>query len=118
MPPSSIGVVPIQELAERLPDERTDQMHAGSSADSMAESKPVARPIIAEHPPMRSKRKRARAGSSAHVARARSPRELQGLSAECCWFEPMDRRVPSRPASRSRVARRDSWTGWHFRQAN
>jgi hypothetical protein len=118
MPPLSIGVVPIQELAERLPDERTDQMHADSSADFMAESKPVARPITAEHPPMRSKRKRARAGSSAHVASARSPSELQGLSAECCWFEPMDRRIRSRPALRSRVARRDSWTGWHFPEAN
>ena len=118
MPPSSLEAIPIQELAEQLPDERTDQMHADSSADFVAESKPLARPIIAEHPLMRGKRKRARAGSSAHVARTRSPNELQGLSAECCWFEPMDRRVRSRPASRSRVARRDSWTGWHFPEAN
>lgn len=116
--PSSIEAVPSQELAGRLPDRMTDRTRVDALASSMAERKPDARPIVADHPPMRARRKKARAAPSAHVARARSPNELQGSSEECCWFESTDRRAMSRAASRKRVARRDSWTGWHFPEAN
>jgi hypothetical protein len=116
--PPSIEAVPIQELVERLPDEMTDRTRVGSLANSMAEPKSDARPVAADHPPMRAKRKRVRAAPSAHVARARSPNELQRLGDECCWFESTDRRAMSRAAARKRVARRDSWTGWHFPEAN
>lgn len=116
--PPSIEAVPTRELVERLPDEKVDRTRVNSLANSMAEPKPDARPIVADHPLMRAKRKRARAAPSAHVARARSPNELQRPTEECCWFEPIDRRAPSRPAARNRVARRDSWTGWHFPEAN
>ncbi len=116
--PPSIEAVPTQQLVERLPDEKTDRTLVESLADTMAEPKPDARPIIADRPPMRARRKRARAAPPAHVTRARSPNELQGPTEECCWFEPIDRRASSRPTSRKRVARRDSWTGWHFPEAN
>src|SRR6266702_1523918 len=96
--PPSIEAVPTQELVERLPDEKVDRTRVDSLADSMAEPKPDARPIVADHLPMRAKRKRARAAPSALVARARSPNELRRPTEECCWFEPIDRRAPSRPA--------------------
>lgn len=116
--PPSVDVAPARDLVERLPDEETAQPDVDSQADAVARPKPDVRPIVAEHPFVRAKRKRARTAPSAHVARARSPNELQRPTEECCWFEPMDRRAPSRPASRNRVAGRDSWTGWHFPEAN
>jgi hypothetical protein len=116
--PPSIEAVPTQQLVERMPDEMTYQTRVDASANSMAESKPDVRPVAADHPPMRARRKRARAAPSAHVARARSRNELQGLGEQCCWFEPTDRRAMSRAALRNRVARRDSRTGWHFPEEN
>ena len=116
--PPSIEAAPALQLAERLPDEMTYQTRVDALANSMAESKPDARPVAADHPPMRATRKRVRVVPSAHVARARNPNELQGLGEECCWFEPTDRRAMSRAALRKRVARRDSWTEWHFPEAN
>jgi hypothetical protein len=85
--------------------------------------KPDVRPIVAEHPSVRARHRRSRAGPSIRVARVRNPNELQGPAETCCWFEPMDRRTPPRPASHNRVARRDSWsrdswTGWHFPEEN
>lgn len=56
--PPSIEAVPTQELVERLPDEKVDRTRVDSVADSMAEPKPDARPIVADHPLMRAKRKR------------------------------------------------------------
>jgi hypothetical protein len=119
--PPSIDVAPARDLVQRPPDERTDQPDVDPQANAPA--KPDVRPIVAEHPSVRARHKRSRTSPSIRIARARSPHELQGLAAECCWLEPMDRRAPSRPASRNRVARRDSWsrdswTGWHFPDAD
>ena len=117
--PPSVEAVPAQQLvAGRLPDEMTYQTRVDALANSMAESRSDARPVAADHPPMRARRKRTRATPSAHVARARSPNALQGLDEECCWLEPTDRRAMSRAALRKRVTRRDSWTGWHFPEPN
>jgi hypothetical protein len=114
----SIEVEPAQWSVEPLSDEITDQTIVEALANSMAKPKPNARPIGAYHRPMRAKRKKARAAPSTHMARVRSPNELQGLGGECCWFERTDGRTTSRAASRKRIARRDSWTGWHFPEAN
>ena len=114
--PPSIDAAPARDLAERLPDDRTDQPVVAPQAD--APVKPDVRPIVAEHPPVRARHKRSRAISAGRVARVRSPNELQGPAEACCWFEQMDRRATSRPGSRSRVARRDSWTGWHLPEEN
>lgn len=116
--PPSVDVAPAPDLVERLPDERTDQPDVDPQANAVVRSKPDVRPIVAEHPSVRARHKRSRAIPSIRVARVRSPNELQRSAEGCCWFEPMDRRAPSRPASRNRVARRDSWTGWHFPEAN
>ncbi|WP_210352134.1 hypothetical protein [Bradyrhizobium rifense] len=112
----SIDVAPARDLVERLPDDRTDQPVVAPQADAAA--KPDVRPAVAEHPPVRTRHRRSRAIPSVRVARARSPNELQGPAEACCWFEPMDRRALSRPASRNRLARRDSWTEWHFPETN
>ena len=111
--PMSIEVAPDQQSVEHLPDEMMDQTGVESLARSMAKPKPDVRPIVAFHPPMRAKRKKARAVPSTHVARVRSPHELQGLGEACCWFEPMDGRTTSRAGSRKRVARRDSLAVTH-----
>ena len=95
----SIGVAPARDLVERLPDERTDQPIVAAQADAAA--KPDVRPVAAEHPPVRARHRRSRAMPSVRVARVHSPNELQGPAEACCWFEPMDRRAPSRPASRN-----------------
>jgi hypothetical protein len=115
---SSIEVARAQESVEHLPDEMMDQTSVESLAKSMAKPKPNVQPIVAYHPPMRAKRKKARAVPSFHVARVRSPNELQALGEGCCWFEPMDGRTTWRAGSRKRVARRDSWTGWHLPEAD
>lgn len=114
--PPSIDVAPARDLVERLPDDRTDQAVVAPQVDAAA--KPDVRPIIAEHPPVRARHRRSRAIPSVRAARVRNPNQLQGPAEACCWFEPMDRRAPSRPASRNRLARRDSWTEWHFPEAN
>lgn len=116
IPPPSIEVVPAQQLVERLPDGMTDQ----TNAESLVKPKPDSRRIDARQPPARAKRKTVRAVPSSHVARFRSPNELQRLETgeECCWFERTDRRATSKAASRKRVGRRDSWIGWHFPETN
>jgi hypothetical protein len=108
----SIDVAPVRDLVERLHDDRTDQPVVAPQVDAAA--KPDVRPLVAEHPPVRTRHRRSRAIPSVRAARVRSPNQLQGPAEACCWFEPMDRRAQSRPASRNRLARRDSWTGWHF----
>ena len=114
--PPSNDVAPARELVERLPDDRMDQPVVSPQADAAA--KPDVRPVVAEHPPVRARHRRSMAILSVRVARVLSPNELQGPAEACCWFEPMDRRPRSRTAWRNRLARRDTWTGWHFREAN
>ena len=111
--PPFADVAPARDLVERLPDERMDQPGVVSPVNAVAKPKPDVRPIVAEHRFVQARHKRSRAGPSIRVAGDRSPNELQRPTEACCWFEPMDRR-PARPASRNRVARRDSRTGWQF----
>jgi hypothetical protein len=101
---SSIEVAQVQNSVEHLSDEMVDQTSVESLAQSMAKLKSYVRPIIAYHPPMRAKRRKARAARSFHVARARSANELQGLGEACCWFGPTDGRTTSRAGSRKHGA--------------
>jgi hypothetical protein len=113
--PLSIEVAPAQQSVEPLPDEMTDQ----TGIDAQAKLNPDAPPIDAHRRPARAKRK-PRAFPSAHVARARNRNEQPALGTgeECCRFEWADGPALSKSASRKRVARRDSWIGWHFPEAN
>jgi hypothetical protein len=114
--PLSIEVAPAQQSVEPLPDEMTDQ----TSVDALAKLNPDARPIDAHRRPARAKRKPARAFPSTHVARTRNRNEQPtlGTGEECCRSEWADRPAISKAASRKRVARRDSWIGWHFPEAD
>jgi hypothetical protein len=114
--PLSIEVAPAQQSVEPLPEEMTDQ----SGVDGLAKPNPDARPINAHRPPARAKRKPVRAVRFAHVARTRHRNEQStlGTDEECCWPGWPDRRAMSKPASRKRVARQDSWIGWRFPEAN
>jgi hypothetical protein len=112
--PPSIEKELSPQLVERLPDEMIDRTSVEFLASSMAKPKRDARRIVAYHPPMRAKRKRARAVRSTRVGRGRSFNKPQRLSERCCWFEPTDRRVTSKVALRNRVARGDSWLGWRY----
>jgi hypothetical protein len=116
IPPPSIEVAPTEQLAARLPDEMTDQ----TRLDALAKLNPDARPIDAHRRPARARRKPARAFPPTHVARSRNRNELPTLATgeECCRSEWADRLKMSKAASRRRVARRDSWIGWHFPEAN
>ncbi len=116
IPTQPIEVAPTEQLVARLPDEMTDQTRVAS----LAKPNPYARPIDAHRWPARAKRKPARAFPSPHVAIARNRNEqpTSGTGEECCRFEWTDRPAISRAASRKRVARRDSWIGWHFPEAN
>jgi hypothetical protein len=101
---SSLELAQAQEPVEHPPDEMMDQTSVESLAESVAKPKPDVRPIVAYHPPMRARRKKARAARSFHVARVRSPNELQGLGEACCWFAPMAGQTTSRAGSRKRFA--------------
>ena len=116
IPTPSIEVAPTEQLVARLPDEMTDQ----TLVDSLAKLNPDARPIDAHRRPARAKRKPARAFPSTHVARTRNRNEQPtlGTGEECCRSEWADRPAMSKAASRKRIARRDSWIGWHFPEAN
>jgi hypothetical protein len=107
-----------QDLVEHPSEGTTDRASVDALVDSRAQPAVDAHPIGEHHSTERTRRTRARATRSTRVARARSPSQLQGLGEECCWFEPTDGRPASRTASRKRVARRDSWTGWHFPDAD
>jgi hypothetical protein len=115
IPTPSIEMVPTEQLVARLPDETTDQ----TRVDSLAKLDPDARPVDAHRRPARAKRK-PRAFPSAHVARTRNRNEQPtlGTGQECCRSQWADRPAMSKAASRKRVARRDSWIGWHFPEAN
>jgi hypothetical protein len=102
---SSIEVAQAQEPVEHLPDEMMDQTSVEALTESMTKPKSDVQPIVVYHPPMRARRKKARVAPSFHVARARSPNELQGLGEACCWFEAMDGRTTSLAGSRKRLAR-------------
>jgi hypothetical protein len=108
--PLSIEVAPDQQSVESLPDEMTDQ----TSVDALAKPNPDARPIDAHRRPTRVTRK------SSHVARTRNRNEKSALGTgeECCRSVWADGPAISRAAPRKRVARRDSWIGWHFPEAN
>jgi hypothetical protein len=116
IPTPSIEVAPTEQLVARLPDEMTDK----TSVDFLAKPNLDARPIDARRRPARAERKPARAFPSTHVARARNRNNLPtlGTGEECCRFEWADRPAISKAATRKRVARRDSWIGWHFPEAN
>jgi hypothetical protein len=116
IPTPSIEVAPTGPLVARLPDKMTDQ----TRVDSLAKLNPDARPIDAHRRPARAKRKPARALPSIHVAKARNRNEppTLGTAEKCCRSEWTDRPEMSNAESRRRVARRDSWTGWHFPEAN
>ncbi|MGY4310742.1 hypothetical protein [Bradyrhizobium sp. JR3.5] len=101
---SSIEAAKPQESVEHLPGEIMDQASVESLAKSTAKSKPDVQPIVAYHPPVRARHKKARAVLSFHVARVRSPNELAGLGEACCWFEALDGRTTSRAESRKRGA--------------
>jgi hypothetical protein len=115
IPTPSIEMAPTEQLVARLPDETTDQ----TRVDSLAKLDPDARPVDAHRRPARAKRK-PRAFPSAHVARTRNRNEQPtlGTGQECCRSQWADRPAMSKAASRKRVARRDSWIGWHFPEAN
>jgi hypothetical protein len=114
--PPSIEVATARQSVEPLPDEMTDQ----TRIDSLAKPNPDVRPIDAHRRPARAKRKPARAFSPTHVARTRNRSEQPtlGTGDECCRSEWADGPASSKAASRRRVARRDSWIGWHFPEAN
>jgi hypothetical protein len=114
--PPSIGVAPAQQSVESPPDEMADQ----TSVDALAKPNPDSRPSDAHRRPARAKRKHSRAFPSTHVARTRSRNDVPTLggNAECCRSEWADRSEMSKAALRRRVARRDSWTGWHFLEVN
>jgi hypothetical protein len=114
--PLSIEVAPDQQPVEPLPDEMTDR----TSVDALAKPNPDARPIDAHRWPTRVKRKSSRIFTSSHVARTRnrSEKSTLGIGEECCQSVWVGRPAISRAASRKRVARRDSWIGWHFPGAN
>jgi hypothetical protein len=116
IPPPPIEVAPTEQLVARLPDEMTDQ----TRIDPLAELNPDARPTDAHRRPVRAKRKPARALPSTHVARARNRNEQPtlGTGEGCCRFAWADRPEMSKAASARRVARRDSWIGWHFPEVN
>jgi len=116
IPTPSIEVAPTEQLVARLPDEMTDQ----AGVDSLAKPNPEAGPVDAHHWPARAKRKPARALPSTHAARTRIRNEQPTFCAggECCRFEWADRPAISKTASRKRVARRDSWMGWHSPEIN
>jgi len=115
IPPPSIEVAPAEQSAEPLPDEMTDQ----TSVDAVAKPNPDAWPIDAHRRPARAKRKPARASPSTHVARTRNREQpTLGTGEECCRSEWADGPANSKAVSRRRVARRDSWIGWHFPEAN
>jgi hypothetical protein len=114
--PPPIAVAPTEQLVVRLPDEMTDE----TRVDFLVKPNLDARPIDARRRPARAKRKPARVSPSTHAARARNRNNLPtlGTGEECCRFEWADRPAISKAASRKRVARRDSWIGWHFPEAN
>lgn len=115
IPTPCIEVAPTEQLVASLPDETTDQ----TRVDSLAKLNPDVRPIDTHRRPALAKRK-PRVFPSVHVARARKRNEQPTLSTgeECCRSEWADGPVLSKAASRKRVARRDSWIGWHFPEAN
>jgi len=117
IPSPSIEVAPIEQLVARSPPE---EMADQTRMDSLAKLNPDARPIDAHRQPTRAKRKPARAFPSAHVAQTRDRNEQPtlGMGEECCRSKWADRPAISEAASRKRVARRDSWIGWHFPETN
>jgi hypothetical protein len=116
IPTPSIEVAPTEKLVARLADEMTDQ----TRVHTVAKLDVDARLIDVHRRPARSKRGPKRPFGSTHVARTRNHNEQPhvGTVEECCQFDWADTSAISKAASRKRVARRDSWTAWHFSEAN
>ena len=116
MPPSSAEIAPTEQLVERVTDEVMDQR----SVNLLTKQNLDARTIDVRRPFARAKRGAATAVRSPHVARTRHRNKLAtlGPSEACCRFEWAGRPVMSNPVSRKRVARQDSWIGWHFPESN
>jgi hypothetical protein len=116
IPTPTIEVAHTGQLVARLPDEMTYQ----TRTESLAKLNSDARPIDDHRRPARAKRKPAKIFPSAHVTGTRNRNEQStfGAGEECCRSEWADRPSMSKAASRKRVARRDSWIGWHFTGAN
>jgi hypothetical protein len=116
IPPPRIEVALVEQLVAPLSNEMRDQ----ARADALAKLNHDSRPTDAHRRPTRAKSKPARALPSTHVASARNRNELPtlGSNEQCCRFEWADRPEISKAESRRRVARRDSWIGWHFPEIN
>jgi hypothetical protein len=116
IPPPPIEMALVEQLVAPLSNEIRDQ----TRVDALAKLNPDGRPTDAHRPPARARRKPARGLPSTHVASARSRNELPRLGTEnqCCRFEWADRPEISKAEPRRRVARRDSWIGWHSPEIN
>jgi hypothetical protein len=114
--PLPIGMAPAQQSFEALPDDMVDQ----TSVDVQTKSNSDTRPIDAHRRLTRAEPKPARASRSTHVARTRNRNEQPTIDmrVECCLSEWADGPAVSKAESRKRVARRDSWIGWHFPEIN
>jgi hypothetical protein len=112
IPPPSIEVAQIEPSVARPPEAMADR----TGADSLAGPNPDARPIDADRPSTRAKRRATRSLPPAHLARTRTRNEQPTLAAgeECCWVGWTDRPAIPKGDSRKRLARHDSGTGWHF----
>jgi hypothetical protein len=113
--PPTIEVALPEQLVARLPEAIVDQAHVDPSARPNSD----ARPIDAHRPSAQATRRAARSHRSTHVAgtRNRSERSASSAGGGCCWAEWADRSAMSK-ATRKRVARHGSWTGWYFSEAN
>jgi hypothetical protein len=116
IPLPSIEVALTEPSVAHMPDKPTDQ----TRLDSLAKLSPHVRSIDAHRPAARATRRIARAFSSSHVAGIRNVKELPawGTGEACCRSEWADSPAMSKAASRKRVARQDTWIGWHVPEAN
>jgi hypothetical protein len=114
IPPIEVALV--EQLVAPLSNEIRDQ----TRVDALTKLDPDGRPIDAHHRLSRAKRKPARALPSTHVARPRNRNEppTLGTDEQCCRFEWGGRPEISKAEPRRRVARRDSWIGWHSQEIN
>ncbi|MEA2820382.1 MAG: hypothetical protein QOJ86_2386 [Bradyrhizobium sp.] len=119
--PNQLTIPPIEvALVEQLVAPLSNEIRDQTRVDALAKLDPDGRPSDDHRRPVRAKRKPARALTSTHVARARNrngpPR--WGTENQCCRFEWADRPEMSQAEPRRRVARRDSWIGWHSPEIN
>ena len=115
VPPPSIEVAPVEQLAEWLPEEMKDRAGVGAPPSPDA----VARLIDVDRHHARAKRRTPRASPRTHTVRVRNRNQQAALRAgeDCCRFEWESRPEP-RAARYKRIARRGSWIGVHFMGPN